>query len=268
MTQSKENICVSGDGAVSAIGGVVPAMHGKKETAASTQEDVFTGDYLPYIIKWGKITTWLSIAFILLPPLVLTFLYGAHVSFANVMGGLVPIATSMLAWYIADPIALFPILGIPGMYITYLAGNSKEIRVPAALVSLEASGLKQGTAEGTMISCFGIALSVYVSVMALSVGTFAGNMILQNAPAQVIKALSYLLPSLFGGMLGQRIIASPKHAMISIPLALIARYSYLNGFFKGLPSGGNYMSILICVFGTMLIVRFIENAKIKSAKSK
>ena len=39
---------------------------------------------------------------------------------------------------------LYPILHIPGMYMTYIAGNSKEIRAPAATAALSATDVEAG----------------------------------------------------------------------------------------------------------------------------
>ncbi len=228
------------------------------------KDKIFNEGYMPYIIKWGKITTWGAIPFILLPPLMLMLKFGARTTFTNVIAGLVPAVSAMIVWYVVDPVALFPILGVPGLYITYIAGNSKEIRGPAALMSMEAVGVKQGTPEGTIIGTYGIALSVFISVGVLTLGAILGQNLLAMASPKFLEALGYLLPALFGGMLGQNIVDNPKSAIISIPLAIAARYMYLGGLFSKLPSGGGYMQILISVFGTMIIVKMISEKKLKA----
>jgi len=115
----------------------------KNDSNIGDSSGIFNKEYLPYIIKWGKITTWASILFIFFPPLTLAIVYGARVTLGNVLTGLAPLVSIMAVWYFVDPIALFPILGVPGLYITYIAGNSKEIRGPAAIMSMEAAGVNQ-----------------------------------------------------------------------------------------------------------------------------
>lgn len=227
--------------------------------------NIFNNNFMPYIIKWGKLTTWASILFIMFPPLVITFIYGGSVSFSQILAGLIPIVSAMLVWYIVDPISLYPILGIPGLYITYIAGNSKEIRVPSALVAMGATGYGQGTPKGTIISTYAIANSVFVSVIVMTIGIVFGQVLLDNAPPQVVIGLKYLLPALFGGMLGERIVQHPKIAlMIALPLAFIARIAFLNGLFSFFPMGGNYMEILIAVFGSMYAIKYLETRKQKN----
>lgn len=106
------------------------------------ERDVFHKEYMPYIIKWGKITCWLSIPLIFVPAIALYIFYQAVPSIGGVITGFIALFSSMVAWYVVDPITLYPILHIPGMYMTYIAGNSKEIRAPAATAALSATDVE------------------------------------------------------------------------------------------------------------------------------
>ena len=79
------------------------------------QKKVFENEYMPYIITWGKITCWLSIPLIFIPTLVLIVFFGAKITVAQVLTAFIPLFASMLAWYIVDPITLFPVLHVPGL---------------------------------------------------------------------------------------------------------------------------------------------------------
>ena len=175
-----------------------------------SQKRSFEQDYMPYIIKWGKITCWVSIPLILLPTLALMIVYGAKISFASFITALIPLLGSMLAWYIVDPISLFPVLQVPGLYMTYIAGNSKEIRAPAAIAAMSAADVEPGTDHGTVISCLAIATSVFVSVACMTLVAVAGNFILSVLPQAVITALNFLLPALYGSMCMQRALMDLK----------------------------------------------------------
>ena len=102
------------------------------------------------------------------------------------------------AFYIVEPISYFPILGIPGTYLTFLSGNTSNMRVPCSSVAQEAAGVEMGTEEGSIISTIGIATSILVNVVILTVGAVAGSVILNILPAPVKEALNFLLPALFG----------------------------------------------------------------------
>ena len=103
------------------------------------ERDVFHKEYMPYIIKWGKLTCWLSIPLIFIPAIALYIFYQAVPSVGGVITGFIALFSSMVAWYVVDPITLYPILHIPGMYMTYIAGNSKEIRAPCLLYTSDAA---------------------------------------------------------------------------------------------------------------------------------
>ena len=163
-----------------------------------TQLDIYEKEYMPYIIKWGKITCWISIPLIFLPALALYLVYGARPSAAGVVTGFISLFSAMLAWYIVDPITLYPILHIPGMYMTYIAGNSKEIRAPAATAALSSADVEAGTPEGTIISCIAIATSIFVSLAVMTIVSVSGTVILSMLPEGIKTALNYLLPALFG----------------------------------------------------------------------
>ena len=108
------------------------------------KNDYYSGTYIPGIVKWGKITLLLGIFAGFLPALVMAFRgYMPPVS-AIIAGTLMQISVSG-AFYIVEPISYFPILGIPGTYLTFLSGNTSNMRVPCSSVAQEAAGVEMGT---------------------------------------------------------------------------------------------------------------------------
>ena len=104
------------------------------------KNDYYSGTYIPGIVKWGKITLLLGIFAGFLPALVMAFRgYMPPVS-AIIAGTLMQISVSG-AFYIVEPISYFPILGIPGTYLTFLSGNTSNMRVPCSSVAQEAAGV-------------------------------------------------------------------------------------------------------------------------------
>ena len=229
---------------------------------------VYDKEYLPYITKWGKITCWLSIPLIFIPAVALVVFYGARPSWAGVMTGFISLFSAMLAWYVVDPITLFPILHIPGMYLTYIAGNSKEIRAPAATAALSAADAKAGTEEGTVISCLAIITSIFISLAVMTLVAVAGNLILSILPQAVLSALNYLLPALFGAMCMQRIMMDYRSAAIVVPCACVLRLLSTKGVFDSLPLGGGYAQILLCVFIGVFTAKMLHGKKLKEVQGK
>lgn len=222
------------------------------------QQRIYHDDYMKYIVKWGKITSWLSIPLIFIPALVLMAVFGARPSFTGVLTGFISLFSAMFAWYIVDPITLYPILHIPGMYLTYIAGNSKEIRAPAATSALSATEVQAGTEHGTIISCLAITTSIFISVAVMTLVAVAGNFILSILPPPVITALNFLLPALFGAMCIQRIMLDYKTAAVVVPFAMAMRYLNTLGVFKKLPLGGSYAQLLLCVIVGVLAAKLLH----------
>lgn len=236
------------------------------------KHEIYKNEYMPYIVKWGKITCWLAIPIVFLPAAVLFFVFGARPPIEGIVSGLVTSVSATIAWYVVDPISLFPILGVAGLYMTYISGNSKEIRCPAALQAMEAAGVKGGTEEGTVISSLGIATSVFISIAVMTVVAIAGQAVLSFLPPVVVKSFNYLIPSLFGGLLFQRLMStSPKLIVICIAFTIAMKILNINGVFKILPLGGGYAQILLCVIVTMLVARHLyekEHPEVKNGKAE
>lgn len=225
------------------------------------QKQTFQNEYMPYIIKWGKITCWLSIPLIFIPTAVLILLFGATITAGQILAAFIPLFASMLAWYIVDPITLFPILHVPGLYMTYIAGNSKEIRAPAASAAMSAADVEGGTEHGTMISCIAIATSVFVSIICMTIVALAGNVLLSILPGAVISALNYLLPALYGSMCMQRAMLDPKTFFVLVPFTILCCAMTNIGVFGVLPLGGGYAQILILVVIGALAAKKIHGSE-------
>ena len=227
------------------------------------QKKVFENEYMPYIIKWGKITCWLSIPLIFIPTLVLIVFFGAKITVAQVLTAFIPLFASMLAWYIVDPITLFPVLHVPGLYMTYIAGNSKEIRGPAAIAAMSAADVEGGTEHGTVISCIAIAVSVFVSIACMTLVALGGNFILAILPKPVISALNYLLPALYGSMCMQRAMLDHKTFFILVPFTILCCMMNNMGIFGILPLGGGYAQILILVVIGALVAKKVHASEVQ-----
>lgn len=231
------------------------------ETSNEKFQEYYENNYLPYIIKKGKFTTWLSIPLIFIPPVLLFIVYGARPSVDGVIGGMISAVSAMVAWYVVDPVTLYPILQIPGMYMTYIAGNSKEIRIPASMSALSAAKVETGTREGTVITAIAISVSIFISVAVMTIVALTGQFILSVLPEPVLKSLNYLLPALFGAMAVQRILLDLKSSLIILPFALAFRYMNMIGLFKVLPFGGSYAQILLCVIIGVFVSRMVHKEK-------
>ena len=231
------------------------------ESTKQNHEEYFNEEYMPYIVNRGKVLSWISIPLILLPAFALVLFTDASIHLEGMVTGIISLVSAMVAWYIVDPITMYPILHVPGMYLTYLAGNSKEIRGPSALAALSAAKVEAGTKEGTVISAIAISISIFVSLAVMTIVAVAGQVILDILPDSIITALNYLLPSLFGAMAIQRIMLDYKTSAILIPAVLILRIMNTRGLFTILPLGGGYAQVLFSVILGVIIAKKVNKHK-------
>ena len=102
--------------------------------------------------------------------------------------------------------------------MAFLSGNLSNLRVPCSSVAQKAAGVEEGTPEGAVFSTIGVAVSIVVNLAILTIGVLLGVQIISLIPASFVSALTFLVPALYGAMLMQMVLYTPKIALISVPL--------------------------------------------------
>lgn len=220
------------------------------ETSAEAKT-VFKGEFLPYIIKWGRNLNLLGLVLCFGPCLYLA-MKGIFPPMAALIAGLAIQFPAVMSAYIYEPISYFAVLGIPGSYMAFLSGNISNMRVPCSAVAQSAAGVQEGSDEGTIIATIGIAVSIIVNLVVLTIGVVIGAYIFSLLPQGVKDAFNLLLPALFAALFASAIANHPKLAMVSAPLTLALTLMRKYGILNFLPSMLILpLVILSCVFGTM-----------------
>jgi hypothetical protein len=216
----------------------------------TTAENAYEKEYLPYIIKWGRLTNWLGVVVSFAPALTLAVIFGVVPPFSAILKGFVGITSAVGVIWIVEPISYFPIIGIAGTYMAFISGNIGNLRIPCAMVAQKIAGVEPGTKEGGIIATLGMAVSIVVNIVILTAGVLAGAQVLQQLPQPAIAALQFLLPSLFGAIFMQFAIRKVKLAPIVLVLAILValgvRAKIIPGFLSTL--GLVLLSIFIGVF--------------------
>lgn len=213
---------------------------------------VYEEEFIPYIHKWGRRTNLLAVALSFGPALVLLSVYGILPPTGAILGGFLSVIGAWGAFWLVEPISYYPVLGVSGTYMAFLSGNISNLRLPSSAAAQEAADVEIGTPEGDIISTLGIAGSVFVNVTILTVGVVGLSSLFQALPELWQNALeSYLVPAIFGAIFAQFGRDFPKVAGIAFSLALLSNLLLEFGYFAVLPGDPVYMVILIAVFGTM-----------------
>lgn len=220
----------------------------------------YSSVYLPYVTRWGKITSWLGFFMAFGPAIALAAFFGLVPPLSAIMTGFVSIAGAVGVLWVIEPISYFPIVGVAGTYMAFLTGNISNLRIPAATVAQKVAEVEPGTDEGAIIATLGMSVSVLVNIVVLFIGVLAGTSLLAVLPENILNAFNYLLPALFGALFIQFAMAKPKLAPVALGLGLGFTYMVNQGFFP------SYVTTLVCVFGTMFLGIALYKAGDKKAE--
>lgn len=226
-----------------------------------SSRDVYDAEFIPYVVRYGSITNLLAYPLQFLPALILIAIYGIAPPTDAIIAGAVAMISVSGAFWIVEPLSYFSILGVPGTYMAFLTGNISNLRLPCAAVAQKAAAVEPGTKEGSIIATLGIAASVIVNTVLLTIGVFVGGAIFYALPPPVRTAfLTYLLPAIFGAVFVQFGLRGPKYAVVALILAIPLCYLGAKGI---LPA---WAVILTCVFGSIFIGRYIIYERIEKRR--
>ncbi|MDR1044340.1 MAG: hypothetical protein LBP33_04370 [Candidatus Adiutrix sp.] len=197
--------------------------------------EIYNQQYIPFIVRWGRRINWTAMALCFSPALVLAFVFDLVPPVSALATAFVAIASVVGVPWFVEPVSYFPIIGVAGTYMAFIAGNIGNLRIPCAMVAQKVAGVEPGTNEGSIIATLGIAVSIVVNTLILTAGVIAGAAVLQRLPQEVTAALQFLLPALFGAIFAQfaaqRLKLSPLVLIICIALVLLGKSGLMPRWF-------------------------------------
>ena len=208
------------------------------------------------IIKYGRLTNLLAILFSFVPSLVLLLYFGVFPGVQNILSGWVLIVSIYGVYAIVEPISYFPILGLPGTYMSFLAGNIGNMRVPCSAIAQESLGVTPGTKKAELVSTIGVAGSIITNMIVVTIAAVGGAALMNSFPPIVVEAFTYVSPAIFGAIFS--LYASKKFSYGAFALILVGIMLLV---IKVLPT---YVMIPVAVFGTVAFAFMIngkENSK-------
>ena len=163
----------------------------------------FHDEYTVHMIKRGRITTLVAAILTFLPALYLWLALGFKPSWGLIGQGWAIIVSSYLIIYFVEPLGFYPVMGLSGIYIGYLAGNIPSVRLPAMLSAQAATGCEAGTKRGELVGTIAIGMSVFVNLAFVTFAAITGVAILNVLPPFIVSAFDYTLPAILGGVIAQ-----------------------------------------------------------------
>lgn len=169
--------------------------------ALSPQDELYEKQYLPKVHRVGTASMLLILVLSFLPALYFTVILGLGPGWSVVAKAAVTMIGLEIFTWILEPTLYFPMIGITGSYISFVAGNITNMRIPAATAAQTAVDAKLGTRKAEFAGVFGIVASVVVNFIVLFIVIAFGSYIVTILPASVSEALNYALPSVYGALL-------------------------------------------------------------------
>lgn len=218
-----------------------------------SQKEIFLEKFQKPIVFWGILTCLFAFLLSFSPPLYIFAKYNIMPPLQAIISGFALIfAYSGPLWFV-EPLAYFPILGVPGTYMSFLSGNISNVRLPCSALAQEAAGVEEGSYEGAILSTLGIGVSILINIFILTIGIGLGAKLVASFPPLVLEAFKYILPAIFGGVFGSFVIRDFKLGVIALVLGIIALKL---GWFP------IWITIPLCVFGTVLFGIMFQNKKV------
>ncbi len=161
------------------------------------------------------------------------------------------------AFYIVEPISYYAALGMSGTYLGFLSGNIGNMRVPCAALALDVTESEAGTIQAEVVSTMSICGSIITNLIATTAAAFVGTAIVAVLPQAVNDGLKlYASAAIFGATFGNFALKKPKVAIFGLLIPVLCK------LVGTIPA---WLTILLSVFGTVLIARLFFNAEKKQA---
>ena len=204
------------------------------------------------IIRYGSLTNLLAIPLCFIPAIYLWLVKGAFPVWNNILTGWMYVASMFAIYSVVEPICYFPILGLPGTYMSFLSGNIGNMRVPCAVVAQESLGVEPGTKKAELIATLGIAGSIFTNTIMVTIAAIGGAALMSVFPPVVLTAFKYVSSAIFGAMFAMFASKNLKYGAFALVVVIAMLLS------KAIPV---YIMIPIAVFSTAIFGVFDYNKK-------
>ena len=184
------------------------------------KEAIIRHEYAPQAHRIGLTFALLHIVIFFLPPLYITLRYNLPTDWSAVGRGMVGVLGFSIPFWLIEPISYFVVLGISGTYISFLAGNISNFRLPVSAVAQEAVGVREGSHEGEIVSTLAIVATQVMLVTAALSGAIFVTAVVRLLPAGLVAAFDWLLPSIWGAIVVQFALRRWPYAVVAIAVSV------------------------------------------------
>lgn len=181
------------------------------KTSAAENSEVakdYVESYSPKVHVIGRSTMLIAFVLSILPILYLYFVKGYRMPISSYIAVAATITAMFVGNWLTEALTWFPVLGAAPIYMSYLSGNVKNVRVPIARSLQNTYDVPVESPKGQIITTIGVAISVYVNLAILLIVVLLGDKFISLLPDAVVSAFNYVLPALIGALLSFRVTKS------------------------------------------------------------
>ena len=150
---------------------------------------------------------------------------------------------------VAEPVIYSPMVGVNGMYLSFLTGNLSNLKIPCVVKAQEIAGTKRGTEEDEIVATIAVATSSLITILIIGIIVLCLAVIpnltekIEEAP-YLTPAFGCVVYALFGSLGGKYIVKNPKLAIG--PIIIVVVVSIVLGV-VGMDPGSAYLFVGIAV---------------------
>lgn len=152
---------------------------------------------------WGRLWSLAALGMLMCIPACFCLYYNIWPAAAGVMKGLIAVIPMFWTIAIVEVISYSPMLGVGGMYISFVSGNISNLKLPCAIAAMENAKVRANTEEGEVITTIATATSAITTTLIIAAGVLVFSPImpyLTDENSVFAPAFQQVLPALFGAL--------------------------------------------------------------------
>jgi hypothetical protein len=221
-------------------------MDARSPLSEAQKEAIVRAEYFPAAHRIGVVTSLLHVLIFFLPPLYLMAFHEVSADWGKILQGAATTwSTSMPLWFI-EPVTYFLVLGVCGTYISFLAGNISNFRLPVSAVAQQVAQVEEGSTEGEIVSTLAIASTQVMITLSALAGAIFVSAIVGVLPSSVVAAFDWLLPSIWGALVVQFGLRNWRYAVVAVAAAVVVVV------YSGLPAWSHTLTLVVLMVALAL----------------
>ena len=185
----------------------------------------------------GKLTTTIFLFATLMLPLALWLKFDLLPSWEGFISGLGIVLSITVPALTAEFLCYTTVIGAAAYYVMGISGNYSNIRIPSALVALDATDTDSTTEEGELLTTMAVAVSVITTETILLAGVILLAPFTDFFSHPVLRpGFQQIVPGLFAAILVSFALKSIKAALVPIAIALVVVLSNQVSFTYMIPT--------------------------------